>query len=488
NFNLDVVLLDGLGHPVNMDMEVVASLLYADNGAPVEKPSDAEAPLLTNNDGIEFASFLRPSKLLLGRASFKLKISQLSSKCENRLFRVRFDVLKSRRYPFLEAYTSPIRCISRSRNTRPSIVVGKKSTLASHILDEPHLLGIDDGCLEAQHEDGDLAKSPIPQSRCNTPPKRMKMGLEKQSVRVKADPRFGRQYDGGNFHRLSTNQVGCVHGEGVKGKVDNLEGTDNMLSNTESFQAREPASKVESTRNPVPDLIIFKYCLGGMNERSLLLKEVTNFATDEEMIIFGQQVFLYTGCSHQWYQISIAKRLLREGSDAWNLISEGNSYIRWENAVLEIGEQFKRISRCCTRNLVEQDFELLRRLAGCQEYMSRENFDKMWCWLYPLAFTLSREGINAMWRCKSPLWIEGLITKEEAETSLESARVSQQPGTFILWFPTSRSWPHPDAGSLIVTYVGRGERQAIKSLVLARLNPVQGSPGSNGCYLLRSAG
>ncbi|PIA29496.1 hypothetical protein AQUCO_05900010v1 [Aquilegia coerulea] len=357
NFNLDVVLLDGLGHPVDLDMEVVASLLYADNGAPVEKPSDAEAPLLTNYDGIEFASFLRPSKLLLGRASFKLKISQLSSKCDNRLFRVRFDVLKSRRYPFLEAYTSPIRCISRSRNTRPSSVVGKKSTSASNIHDKYQLLEIDDGCPEAQqnNEDGHLAKSPIPELRCSTPPKRTKAGSEKQSVRVQADSTFGRQYDGCKSNRLSSNQVGYVHGEGVKGRVDNLEGTDNTLSDSESVQARDPASKkVESTRNPVPDFIIFKYCLGGMNERSLLLKEVTTFATDEEMICFGQQVFLYTGCSHQWYQISIAKRLLREGSDAWNLISKGNSYVHWKNAVLEIGEQFKRISRCCTRHLVEQ--------------------------------------------------------------------------------------------------------------------------------------
>ncbi|KAK9269782.1 hypothetical protein L1049_001560 [Liquidambar formosana] len=78
NFSLDVILLDVFGHPVNKEMEVVASLLYADNGAPVEKPNDAEAPLLTSYDGIEFASGDRPSKLLHGRASFKLKISQLS--------------------------------------------------------------------------------------------------------------------------------------------------------------------------------------------------------------------------------------------------------------------------------------------------------------------------------------------------------------------------------------------------------------------------
>ena len=101
-----------------------------------------------------------------------------------------------------------------------------------------------------------------------------------------------------------------------------------------------------------------------------------------------------------------------------------------------------------------QDFELLRKIAGCQDYMAQENFEKMWCWLYPVAFTLSSDWINAMWNSTSPKWIEGFITKEEAELSLQGPRGLQEPGTFILRFPTSRSWPHPDAGSLIVTYVG----------------------------------
>lgn len=78
----------------------------------------------------------------------------------------------------------------------------------------------------------------------------------------------------------------------------------------------------------------------------------------------------------------------------------------------------------------------------------------MWCWLYPVAFTLSREPINAMWSCTTPKWIEGFITKEEAESSLQGPRGLQDPGTFILRFPTSRSWPHPDAGTLVVTYIG----------------------------------
>ncbi|RVW81968.1 SH2 domain-containing protein B [Vitis vinifera] len=76
NFSLDVILLDALGQPVNKEIEVDASLLYADNGEPVEKPNDSEAPLLTSYDGIEFSSSDRPSKLSNGRASFKLKISQ----------------------------------------------------------------------------------------------------------------------------------------------------------------------------------------------------------------------------------------------------------------------------------------------------------------------------------------------------------------------------------------------------------------------------
>lgn len=105
-------------------------------------------------------------------------------------------------------------------------------------------------------------------------------------------------------------------------------------------------------------------------------------------------------------------------------------------------------------SILFQDFELLRRIAGCREYLSQEKFEKMWCWLFPVAFTLSRDWINAMWSSTSPKWIEGFITKEEAEFSLQGPRGVQEPGTFILRFPTSRSWPHPDAGSLIVTYVG----------------------------------
>lgn len=104
--------------------------------------------------------------------------------------------------------------------------------------------------------------------------------------------------------------------------------------------------------------------------------------------------------------------------------------------------------------------DVLRRIAGCDENgaMNRENFDRLWFWMYPVAFTLSKEHMKVLWESLQPRWIQGLITREEAQNALfvrEGQREEvQKPGTFVLRFPTSRSWPHPDAGSLVVTYVG----------------------------------
>lgn len=96
----------------------------------------------------------------------------------------------------------------------------------------------------------------------------------------------------------------------------------------------------------------------------------------------------------------------------------------------------------------------MRKVSGCQGFCAHENFEKLWSWLYPVALRISISWMNSLWSCTSPNWIEGFITKEEAELSLQGFRGLQPPGTFILRFPTSRSWPHPDAGNLAVTYVG----------------------------------
>lgn len=78
----------------------------------------------------------------------------------------------------------------------------------------------------------------------------------------------------------------------------------------------------------------------------------------------------------------------------------------------------------------------------------------MWSWLYPVAVTLSRDWASGLWCSITPKWIDGFITKEEAESSLQGPGGFQEPeGTFILRFPTTRSWPHPDAGNLVITYI-----------------------------------
>lgn len=51
----------------------------------------------------------------------------------------------------------------------------------------------------------------------------------------------------------------------------------------------------------ISDVIIFKYCLGGLTDRALLLKEVATSASEEELFRLANEVSLYSGCSHHRY-------------------------------------------------------------------------------------------------------------------------------------------------------------------------------------------
>ncbi|KAG5546012.1 hypothetical protein RHGRI_018249 [Rhododendron griersonianum] len=422
NFSLDVTLRDAFGEPINKEMEVVASLLYADNRLPVEKPDDAEAPLLTSYDGIEFACCDR----------------QLSSKCDNRLFRIRFEIPKMGSNPFFEAFFSPIRCISRNRSTQISSVKWKRSNSS----------GLGEGSSE-------LLYNIVREAKLSPSSKRVKLGQENSFATRKANLTMDRADDECNSRAWTANEDYNAYGSSLERRLENHEETDNSPSDSESIEARNSNFKsTSSNRSPVSDTAIFKYCLGGLNERALLLKEVATAASEKELADFARQVSLYLGCSHHGRQVILAKRLVEEGTKAWDLISQNNPHVIWENVVAEINNRFMKIACSSTRSLTLQDFEILRRIAGCQEFVARENFEKMWCWLYPVAFTLSGVWVNAMWNSASPKWIEGFITKEEAESSLQGPGVLQDPGTFVLRFPTSRSWPHPDAGNLVASYIG----------------------------------
>ncbi|KAJ6301678.1 hypothetical protein OIU77_015900 [Salix suchowensis] len=439
-FSLDVVLLNAICQAVNKELEIVASLVYADSGLHVEKTSDDEDPLLASCDGIEFASYDRPGKLLHGRASLKLKISQLSSKCDNRLFRIKLEIPKFSGYHFLEAFSHPIRCISRCRNPRTSMT-WKRPSSAPDPSNKSQSFGLCNGSLELQHNS-------IHEIRAGPSSKRIKLGKERTSTLGQTDVAC-------YSDTRTTNQVANAVETQLAREAENIEEADNSPSVSDSIEERLSDFNIMSSSGYlISDVIIFKYCLGGMTDRALLLKEVATSASEEDLFRLANEVSLYSGCSHHRRQIVIAKRLIEEGTKVWNSISQNNRLIQWENGVFEIEEQFMRITCSSTRSFTEQDFELLRRISGCGEYMAQENFEKIWRWLYPVAFTLTSDSINTIWNSTSPKWIEGFITKEEAELSLQGPRGLQEPGTFVLRFPTSRSWPHSDAGCLIVTYVG----------------------------------
>ncbi|KAK6946584.1 hypothetical protein RJ641_000057 [Dillenia turbinata] len=444
NFSLDVKLIDAFGQPASKELEVVASLVYADSGAPVEKPHDADASLLTSYDGIEFAACDRPSKLLHGRASFKLKISQLSSKCDNRLFQIKFDTPRTGRYPFLEAISRPIRCISRNRNSRTPPMAIKRSSLVINPLNRSQSFGLEDGFSDIQHNTvSEVKVSPLS--------KRVRVGQERSSTPCNINGILDQHDEECNSHAMTATQFGNSFPSSLAGRWQNFNKTDNSSSDSEGSEARD--SKNICNRNSLSDLTIFRYTLGDLFDRSLLLKEIATSSSDEEMQRFAWQVSIVAGCSHHRRQILVAKRLIDEGEKAWNSITGRHDPVYWENVAFEIEELFMTISSS-SRSLSQQDLEFLRRLCGCDGIMSQEKFDKMWCWLYPIAFTLSQDCVKAMWASTAPKWIEGFVTKEEAEASLQGPGGLQDPGTFILRFPTSRSWPHPDAGSLVVTYVG----------------------------------
>lgn len=503
NFSLDVVLLDALGRSIHKDMELIALLVYADNGVPVEKPKDdAEAPLLTTFDGVEFPSTERPIRLLHGRASFKLKISQLSSKCDNRLFRVCFDSPNMANYPFLRVFSRPIRCVSRNRNSRTPSATWKKSNASAYQLDASRSPGTDETASESPLVNGDnLAHGSIMHTSKIIPPlKRVRAGHEKLSIKIANGNGLLEQSSdaGGNACSLSSNDIstpsppqlhkvllsasplGMAHtrsGNGYSGLTIssplslhqpdplssiNLEANsekqreeNTLVSDTDKRHAYVPATtRHGASEGAFSDYLVFKYCLENMYNRSIFLKGTIMSRSDEDVADFAARVSQYTGCHHNGYQILITKQLIQEGCDLWKLLMRENYPLLWNSVIHQIEKKIMTISKCTRRRFSTQDKEFLRRIAGCGEAVICEEFDRLWQWLFPVALALSSPQIGKAWESLEPKWIEGMISREEAEAFLRTSEGFSRPGTFIIRFPSSRSWPHPDAGALIASYVG----------------------------------
>ncbi|KAL6641487.1 hypothetical protein ACP70R_019668 [Stipagrostis hirtigluma subsp. patula] len=439
NFILEVVLINAFGEPLK-DKEVVASLVYADNGTVVEKSrDDSEPPLLITCEGLEYPAISRPLPIIRGRALFKLKISQLSSKCDNKLFRVHFSILHMRRYPFLEADSKPIRCISRHRTNR---LLGSGKRLNSATTDEPHLLNSGQGFLNADKVNGQLHSHGQNSVVCFHPSKFPKTEVDGMAKAVET-------------HKM-VSQNNHARRMMVSKEAQHVMGTDSSTSDYDSFDAGSSWSGSDGDEvETFSDAVIFRYCLDSTYERSKFLRGAAPNVNKDDLLKLADQVSLYSGCSHHRNQILMSKQLLREGADAWSMISKNNERALWSSAIPEIITKFMGISHSTNRGLSEQDLEVLRGIAGCGDDIGRDEFDRLWYWLYPVAVALSKDKIKKMWDCTAPRWIEGLITIKEAENALRrSGLLLKEPGTFVLRFPTTRSWPHPDAGSLVVTYVG----------------------------------
>lgn len=121
-FGMTVHLVDSTGRLVPRDLILHAAVVYHHDHAPVLRGENAaESPCFSTFNGIEFPASDKPTRMIEGRASFKLALSLLSSKCDNSLFAIQFSAQYApgaeQLLPLPEcAYSGPIRSISRKRN------------------------------------------------------------------------------------------------------------------------------------------------------------------------------------------------------------------------------------------------------------------------------------------------------------------------------------------------------------------------------------
>lgn len=96
---------------------------------------------------------------------------QLSSKCDNRLFRIMFDAPQLGKYPFLEANTLPIRCVSRSRSTRTASITLRKSSSKTYYGNGCESPSLDDGSMQ-------LMTNIVREAKLSPSSKRIKLGQD----------------------------------------------------------------------------------------------------------------------------------------------------------------------------------------------------------------------------------------------------------------------------------------------------------------------
>ena len=103
-----------------------------------------------------------------------LILSQLSSKCDNRQFCIKFGISKFEGFRFLEDFSPSIRCISRNRTPRTSTIIWKKTSTV-HPLNGSQSFGLDDVSYEPKH-------SAVHEAKLSSTSKRVRLGEAKIST------------------------------------------------------------------------------------------------------------------------------------------------------------------------------------------------------------------------------------------------------------------------------------------------------------------
>lgn len=82
-------------------------------------------------------------------------------------------------------------------------------------------------------------------------------------------------------------------------KPESHNGSNNFSFGSETSETTKlDLMSMPSNTNQLSDMMVFKYCLGGLSERALVLKEIAMSVREEELAKFAEPVSLFSGCTH----------------------------------------------------------------------------------------------------------------------------------------------------------------------------------------------
>ena len=267
---------------------------------------------------------------------------QLSSKCDNRLFRVSFDSPSIPHYPFLRAFSRPIRCVSRNRNHRtPAGAWKQKPSNPLFPLDGTVSPGAKDMISGESHlgSTDALSNGTVPTVGVHVspflpgqPPLKRTRYQEKApngTVYIEtATDRMGvpngelKASFSGTFQRplLATSpSLGSFgwpvyshlppNGPVYKSPTLDYNGSFDVTNKQDVMKdgnsldcgATEIASTPKSSPGGFSDLLVFKYCLENMTCRAAFLKAAITVRNDVDLVDFARRVSHCTGCRHNGY-------------------------------------------------------------------------------------------------------------------------------------------------------------------------------------------